>query len=103
MEYFLENVEERNMEAPNTFSIATKQVRANQEIGTHVKLIFELKKPTGKITGERMWVKITKRLRGGRYIGTLANRPFVLEGVLKHGDVIKFGQENVASIEYERA
>ena len=76
--------------------------RTHLRRGVYAKLIFRFRpRPVegwGEPEGERMWVKVTER-RDGRYVGTLANDPFVLTE-LQHGDTIDFGPEHVIAISW---
>jgi hypothetical protein len=65
--------------------------------GEYVKLRFRLRRPPpGGPPGERMWVRVVARERGG-YRGILENEPQAIKGLAK-GDEVRFGPEHVLSI-----
>lgn len=88
----LADVEERAREAPNSFRIPSRQERETLQPGDAAKLIF-----TTAGDGERMWV-LVKLATDGHYVGSLENRPVVIEG-LAPGDAIGFGPEHVADLD----
>jgi hypothetical protein len=98
--WFLDNVYERNEEAPYTFYVPSQEVIDSLEKGDIVKLSFILHHLSEEgLNGERMWVEITE-IEKDQYYGTLANDPYYIPD-LKHGEPISFRQENIIDTEYE--
>ena len=77
-----------NHASPDTFEIPQAALREMLKVGDHAKLGFR----SLSEGGERMWVLITERI-DGRYRGTLANGPVVVD--LAFGDVIEFEPKHV--------
>lgn len=104
--WFLVDIEERAREHAGSYHIPSRRERLALQPGQLAKLVFEQDGIGFGCTGERMWVKITKRdeapLRGriGEwppppwYTGELDNEPAVISG-LKLGDKICFLAENI--------
>lgn len=99
MSWYLENVIERNEEAPYTFWIPSEEVLVALKVGDLVKLIFvPVEGYDDGFNGERMWVQIIK-IDGRKFVGILDNEPYRLP--LKNGDEITFGIENICDTEFE--
>jgi hypothetical protein len=64
---------EMNRQYPETFHIESEEERRSLQVGGWAKLGFR-----SEDGGERMWVKITKALGDGKYVGTLENEPVFL-------------------------
>lgn len=69
------NAEDWSAKYPSTFKIPPHNVRHGLSPGDHAKLVFE----TRDGGGERMWVEITSSPAPGKYVGKLANKPFLIE------------------------
>jgi hypothetical protein len=95
----LDNVYDRNKEAPYTFYIPSKQVIDILDIGDIVKLIFLGESEKDGLAGERMWVEITER-NGEDFKGLLTNEPYDLKD-LKVGQEVLFKVEHICDTEYE--
>lgn len=97
----LADVEERASAAPDTFAIPPRAERESLQPGDLAKLVFldgePVGGPFGGPGGERMWV-LVGATEGGRYAGTLRNRPVVVRG-LALDDEVRFGPEHVADFE----
>lgn len=91
----LVSAEERAGANPATFKIPSRARRRSLRPGDQVKLLFRETHPDAVV--ERMWVVVTEVSPSGTVEGTLANQPAVTPG-LRHGDLVKFGPEHVASI-----
>jgi len=96
-----------NREHPDTFHIPSYEHKMFVIPGDHVKLMFE---SDGEV--ERMWVVITagKLMKAKHdsdgctwpcnhvlYTGTLANDPFMIEGLV-YGDTVSFTADNIIDI-----
>ena len=98
--YELDDAEERQREAPETFAIPAPDLRAGLTVGQIVKLIFRMyHDPDDKgneVSVERMWVSVTGKA-GGYFLGGLDNDPYC-DGPLKSGDPIVFLPKHVIAI-----
>ena len=74
IDYSLDNGEELNLEAPETFWIPPRDQRENILPGELVKLIFRIYVDDEQHV-ERMWVIVKERNMDG-YIGALDNDPY---------------------------
>lgn len=83
----------RSMASKGRFWVPPREIREALEAGDLAKCVFESDE---YLPGERMWLKIERRLPEGRYLGVLANAPLVLD--MRVGDRIEFGAENVIDI-----
>jgi hypothetical protein len=88
------SAEECHAQYPETFPIPDKAARDRLQPGDCAKVIFRTYTGDG-ISGERIWVLVTGKL-GDRYIGTLANEPFIIAG--KYGACVYFRAEHVIDI-----
>jgi hypothetical protein len=70
----LDDGEQINREAPETFSIPNLALRQNLKVGDYAKLIFRIAVEGDEISVERMWVVVRERIPDG-YIGILDNEP----------------------------
>lgn len=100
--WILANAEILSAESSETFSIPSKKERENLLPGEYAKLIFRTSQSTEagasqQPSGERMWVKITKRTPEG-YDGLLDNDPQVIS-TLSAGDLISFRPENIVDFQ----
>ena len=77
-----------------TFELPTNEQLVKLKEGSIVKLIFT---DTHGKNGERMWVKITKKLGDGNFEGELDNVPIGLK--MKLGDKVKFNAGEIINIE----
>jgi len=66
--------EQINREAPETFWIPDLAQRQNLNVGDFAKLIFRIAVEGDEISVERMWVAVRERIPGG-YMGILDNEP----------------------------
>jgi hypothetical protein len=94
--WWLENAEERNAEAPDSYFIPPREKRESLQVGDLVKLLFayEPVKP-GAPTVERMWVEVVSAVPPS-YVGTLANQPTHIRSLVV-GDRVEFGPQHVAA------
>ena len=96
-EFRLGDAERRHEENPDSFGIPTRAERESVRPGDLVKLLFDFVEPAeDEWTGERMWVEVNE-VRGGRYVGTLDNEPFMLTSVAL-GSQIEFGPEHIIDV-----
>lgn len=101
--WILANAEELSAESPDSFSIPEREKRENLSIGDYAKLVFrsinsDNSKESQQPSGERMWVKISKKTSDG-YEGVLDNDPQVIS-TLSAGDLISFRPENVIDFQH---
>lgn len=96
-EFYLENVEEKNVEYSRTFLIPTKEDIDKLDIGDLIKLIFVMNRPQKNgCRAEKMWVRITNK-HNNTFTGVLDNEPYYLKSI-KVGETITFRAENIACI-----
>lgn len=96
-EFYLENVEEKNVEYSRTFLIPTKEDIDRLDIGDLIKLIFVMNRPQKNgCRAEKMWVRITNK-HNNTFTGVLDNEPYYLKSI-KVGETITFKAENIACI-----
>lgn len=100
----LVSAEERHAASPKTFEIPPRGSRESLPPGAGAKLLFDIEtKENGRIIDrgvDRMWVIVKGRGPLG-YEGVLDNDPGRAENLkLREGDVVNFGPEHVAAIEY---
>jgi hypothetical protein len=85
------------------FEIPTFDVRYTVNVGDVVKLgfIVPVTHPARKqgCEAERMWVKVTAVHGVCGLVGTLANQPAVLAGVLREGDEVRFWARHIMALE----
>ena len=98
------SAEERHAAHPDTFHIPSKADRESLVPGAAAKLLFHIEtKEAGRVIDrgvDRMWV-IVKAISADGYTGVLDSDPGHSEGLNLHeGDVIVFGPEHVAAIDY---
>src|SRR3954468_16136294 len=98
--WWLDDVEARQREAPDSFFIPPAAKRHALQPGDEVKLIFRFPPTAQGIDGERMWVEVVDAA-GGRYEGRLDNVPENIPS-LRRGDPVAFGPEHVAAYLYSR-
>lgn len=103
--WMLVSAEERHTAHPETFEIPAKVDRETLVPGTAAKLLFHIDtREAGRIIDrgvDRMWVIVSAVTPEGRYVGVLDNDPGQSDGLnLREGDVIVFGPEHVAAIDY---
>jgi hypothetical protein len=98
--YTLDDAEERNRQAPDTFPIPPAEERANLRPGQIVKLIFAVD-TGGEPQVERMWVVVTGR-DGTGYVGTLDNQPVTTDR-LTPGMTVRFEPRHVIAIHRKKA
>ena len=96
--WWLDDVEARQREAPDSFFIPSAAKRHALQPGDEVKLIFRFALTAEGIDGERMWVEVVEA-RDGRYDGRLDNVPENIPS-LRRGDLVSFGPEHVAAYLY---
>lgn len=102
--WMLVSAEERHLADPETFEIPSKGERETLVPGAAAKLLFHIEtKEAGRVIDrgvDRMWV-IVQAISADGYTGVLDNDPGQSEGLNLHeGDVIVFGPEHVAAIDY---
>ena len=102
--WMLVSAEERHAANPETFQIPSRTDRETLVPGVAAKLLFhiETKEASQVIDSgvDRMWVIVRAVTREG-YLGVLDSDPGQSEGLnLREGDVIVFGPEHVAAIDY---
>ena len=102
--WMLVSAEERHAAHPETFQIPSRTDRETLVPGVAAKLLFhiETKEASQVIDSgvDRMWVIVRAVTREG-YLGVLDSDPGQSEGLnLREGDVIVFGPEHVAAIDY---
>jgi hypothetical protein len=102
--WMLVSAEEREAAHPETFQIPTKIDRQTLVPGVAAKLLFHIETKEGDRVidrgVDRMWVIVAAVTPEG-YMGVLDNDPGLSDGLnLRAGDVILFGPEHVAAIEY---
>lgn len=95
MEYTLDDGEEINREAPETFWIPPRDERENLLPGELVKLIFRISLGEEQHV-ERMWVIVKERKANG-YVGVLDNDPYCTTE-LRSGEPIEFRPEHVIQV-----
>jgi hypothetical protein len=100
----LVSAEERAAAHPETFQIPTKIDRQTLVPGAAAKLLFQIETKEAKRLidrgVDRMWV-IVREVTPEGYMGVLDNDPGESEGLnLREGDLIVFGPEHVAAIDY---
>ena len=64
-------------------------------VGDLVKVLFPVEDSGDGITGERLWVKLTK-LGPDRFQGILKNQPVVVD--LEYNQLVSFPKNNIVSI-----
>lgn len=98
--FHLADVEKRAQQN-KSFEIPTRAERRAIPIGHFAKLVFcDIAEDTRQPAAERMWVEVSAKVEGGGdvyYVGELANRPAVIEG-LREGDAVRFEPKHVAAI-----
>jgi len=95
----LEDVEAAHARNPATFQIPSPAERRGLQRGDTVKLVFLFRcEEDGEpyVQGERMHVTIRQKT-GRRYSGVLADAP-ASSAVLRLGDRVAFGPQNVATV-----
>jgi hypothetical protein len=102
--WMLVSAEERHAAHPATFQIPSKTEREALVPGVAAKLLFHIEtKDAGRVIDrgvDRMWV-IVQAVGPDGYAGVLDSDPGHSEGLNLHeGDVIVFGPEHVAAIDY---
>lgn len=100
----LVSAEERHAAQPETFEIPPKDDREALVPGAAAKLLFHIEtREAGQVIDrgvDRMWV-IVRAVTPEGYMGVLDNDPGESEGLnLREGDLIVFGPEHVAAIDY---
>ena len=100
----LVSAEERHAAYPGTFQIPSRADRETLVPGAAAKLLFHIEtKDASRVIDsgvDRMWV-IVRAVTPEGYLGVLDNNPGQSEGLnLREGDVIAFGPEHVAAIDY---
>jgi hypothetical protein len=103
--WMLVSAEERHAAHPETFEIPARVDRETLVPGVAAKLLFHIETKEGNRVidrgVDRMWVIVTTITPEGRYVGVLDNDPGLSEGLNLHeGDLIAFGPEHVAAIDY---
>jgi uncharacterized protein YegJ (DUF2314 family) len=93
---------------PDTLEVPSVADLDELQVGDHARLIFETnttepltqdpqirqrQQTIGAPSGERMWVKITKR-DGDQFTGTLLNDPAFIDGLI-YGDEVHFSTEHI--------
>lgn len=98
--FTLDNVEMRHLANPERFPLDSREDRCGLQHGDYAKLVFLPNvAPSEGPTGERMWVRVAKRIGDGeevRYLGTLENVPEIVSGQL--GDVVLFHPHHIADL-----
>lgn len=84
---------ERNRLYPDTFWVPTREDKSRIQVGSIVKLMFEMKDGWA----ERMWVEVTEINRKG-YVGTLCNTPVGIPR-LAPGKPVKFSADGIIDID----
>ncbi len=79
--FTLEDPRPIQADAPYTYQLPHPKRIDAVGIGDLVKLIFCPTSKAAKWRAERMWVEVTE-INGGRFSGTLANKPFELTGLM---------------------
>lgn len=102
--WMLVSAEERHLADPDTFQIPSAADRGSLVPGVAAKLLFLIETTEGgRIIDrgvDRMWV-IVRAVTPEGYEGVLDNDPGESERLnLRAGDVIVFGPEHVAAIDY---
>lgn len=87
----LESGAERNRQHPETFWAPDAEAKAELQPGDLVKLMWTVKRGRGP-SGERMWVKITRR-DGDHLVGTLDNWPMVV--YMRPDETIRFHIDDI--------
>ena len=91
--YVLDNGEDLNREAPNTFELPSRQSREDLRPGDFVKLIFRMSEPeNSEFAAERMWVQV-KDVEGSKFVGVLDNDPYALT-TIEVGHVVHFHSQS---------
>jgi hypothetical protein len=90
--WWLDDVEARNREHPDSFFIPPLERRAALEPGDSVKLVFFFE--GGPVEAERMWVDV---ISTNPYVGLLLNEPKHITA-LQPGDRVTFEPQHVASV-----
>ncbi len=98
--YSLDDAEERNRQAPDTFGIPLREARENLQPGQIVKLLFAIT-VGGQEKVERMWVVVQQR-DGTEYVGLLDNRPASTDAI-HAGMAVRFQPRHVVAIHPKRA
>jgi death-on-curing protein len=96
MSWKLFNAYEMNQAHPDTFHIPSPSDINELQVGSLVKLGFDITENIEGPRSERMWVLVIER-NGNKFTGQLDNDPAVIRG-LKYRDVIHFTTENILSI-----
>lgn len=101
--WMLADAEELSAESPDSFSIPSKEDRENLAEGDYAKLIFrythlDKNKDSKEPSGERMWVKISRKTADG-YEGLLDNDPQVVTS-LSAGDQIMFDAKHIIDFQH---
>lgn len=95
----LENAEERQANAPNSFPIPSREERESLVVGRRVQLLFNFlnRDEHGAIIDcEKMWVTI-ESTRDQNYTGCLENAP-ATSNLVSPGDIVTFEPANISSI-----
>lgn len=97
MKVTLMDGEERNRAHPKTFEIPSVDERRGLRRGDYAKVGFEFPQAKPNYpTGERIWIAVTRRVRGG-YRGKVANRPVFVPD-LQFGEEVGFRPEHVLAV-----
>ena len=96
MIWSLDNAEERERRIPDTFIIPSEKLRCSLREGDYAKLLVVFSKPRTALTGESMWVKVT-RVNGCNYEGEFTDKSTVLKSI-KIGDQVAFLSHHIMSI-----
>jgi hypothetical protein len=91
--YTLLDGEKQHAAHPQTFHIPPRAERESLEPGVYAKCVFS----DGGKDGERMWVRVDRRLADDQYVGTLRNDPAFLT-CIRCDDTVLFGPEHVIDI-----
>lgn len=86
--------------ASPTFQIPPRKRREKLKPGDLVKLRFVPTEAGAGLSGERMWVEVTK-VKGLKFVGKVANDPVVFDD-LSCGDKVEFGPEHVINMDVPR-
>ena len=81
---------------PDMFDVPSSSALSSLKVGDCVKLIFEPLKADANLTGERMWVQLTRVPPVG-WRGRLDNVPVFIKG-LHMGALIEFESRHVADV-----
>lgn len=99
----LGNGVENNQRWPDTFWIPSDEEKAEVDVGTRVKVAFQMRQGYGEQDGwgERMWVDVTE-VKGDRFIGELFSQPVGIPK-LESGHRIGFTADHIIDISEHRA